>query len=231
MFKKFGSSVPFRGRSLVGERFGRLVVVGFLGVKITARSQRALWDCLCDEGNRKAVSGNDLKRGLVKSCGCLHRDRVAGLKWRHGYATAGHNHPLYSIWSGMNQRCSNPKATSYRWYGSKGIQVCSRWRDFVNFKNDMGPSWLPGLEIDRISSDGNYSPENCKWSGHHDQTRNHKRHVWFELNGIRKVASDWAEDLGANHRIIHQRLRLGWSLEKALTQPVRKVTPYSEYVP
>lgn len=100
--------------------------------------------------------------------------------------------------------------------------MCELWKSFVNFKEDMEPTWKPGLEIDRIDPNGNYTAENCRWANHHTQLRNYGRNVFHELNGVRKVTSDWASDLGGNHRIIEQRLRLGWSLKKALTHPVRR---------
>ena len=139
---------------------------------------------------------------------------------KHGYASGGKVHPMYTSWLGMKQRCQNPKATSYPWYGAIGIKVCERWQSFKAFAEDMGPTWKKGLEIDRISSKGNYEPGNCQWSGHREQLRNYSRNTWYEFNGVRMVSTDWAKKLNANHRIIPQRLRLGWTLEEALTTPV-----------
>lgn len=56
---------------LTGQRFGKLVVIG----KDKAKSKHGelLWKCKCDCGNEKIISGNALKRGNTKSCGCLGR--------------------------------------------------------------------------------------------------------------------------------------------------------------
>jgi hypothetical protein len=72
----------------------------------------------------------------------------------------------------MKNRCANPKARNFEWYGGKGVKVCDRWRDsFENFLNDMGPKPAPGFAIDRIDSDGDYEPENCRWLSMSENTR------------------------------------------------------------
>lgn len=81
-------------------------------------------------------------------------------------------HELYNVWSGMLHRCYNEKRDNYLYYGGRGIEVCDRWREsFDNFTSDMGPR-PEGHTLDRIDNDGNYSPENCKWSTRSDQKHN-----------------------------------------------------------
>jgi len=139
--------------------------------------------------------------------------------WRHGFAPSGPQHPFYVTWLGILARCKNPKSTSYPWYGAKGIKVCERWKKFVNFHADMFGLWRPGLEIDRIESSGDYCPENCRWVTHHQQTRNHRRNHWIEFNGERNTITDWSKKIGGAHSLIRHRLRLGWTIERALTTP------------
>jgi hypothetical protein len=69
----------------------------------------------------------------------------------------------------MIQRCENPKATAYRFYGARGITVCARWHSFENFLSDMGPR-PKGLTLDRIDNDGGYEPDNCRWADFATQT-------------------------------------------------------------
>jgi hypothetical protein len=74
----------------------------------------------------------------------------------------------------MLNRCSDPNATSYKWYGGRGIKVCARWLEFQNFLADMGKR-PPGMTLDRIDRDGNYKPGNCRWATAKQQRHNQRR--------------------------------------------------------
>jgi hypothetical protein len=72
---------------------------------------------------------------------------------------------LYRIWSGMKQRCNNPKCNRYRYYGAKGVTVCEAWgksyQAFADWSYSNG--YAENLSIDRIDSEKGYSPDNCRW--------------------------------------------------------------------
>ena len=93
------------------------------------------------------------------------------------------DHPLYSTWRSMRGRCSNPNLDAYPWYGAKGITVCDRWNSFTNFVEDMGER-PEGFTLDRINSDQDYSPSNCRWASVTDQLRN--RILTNPMRNIRK---------------------------------------------
>lgn len=150
----------------------------------------------------------------------MNRSGKNNSHWRHGFAPAGQKrHPFYKCWIGIRLRCLSKKEVSYPWYGGKGIKVCKRWRDFRNFHADMFPTWKRGLEIDRIDSNGNYEPGNCRWATHYQQSRNFSRNRWIEFNGEKLIVCDWSRKIGGARGLVGDRLRLGWSLERALTSP------------
>lgn len=69
---------------------------------------------------------------------------------------------LYAIFSGMKQRCYNPRNQHYKWYGAKGITLCEEWMGENGVSRFMEWALSNGYEehlsIDRIDSDGPYSP-------------------------------------------------------------------------
>lgn len=79
---------------------------------------------------------------------------------------------IRNIWYGMRYRCYNEKTIAYRWYGGKGVRICDRWLVFESFYEDMKDTWFPGATIDRIDSDGDYHPENCRWLSKQENLNN-----------------------------------------------------------
>jgi hypothetical protein len=122
----------------------------------------------------------------------------------------------------MLARCNNPKNNRYRYYGARGIAVCEDWKSFENFYVDMGDP-PTGLTLDRIDVDGNYCKENCRWVTTVEQANNkNNNHLLTYKNEVRTIA-EWEKELGFPRSLIWQRLeRLGWSVDKTFTTPVRK---------
>ncbi len=128
--------------------------------------------------------------------------------------------PEYEVWKKMRQRCCNPRHTSYRNYGGRGIEVCSRWDAFRAFLDDMGHRPSPKHSLDRIDNGGNYEPENCRWATPQQQQRNRRNNHLLTHNGQTMSIAEWSDQTGIHRRTLLNRIsRNGWTVERALTTP------------
>lgn len=118
----------------------------------------------------------------------------------------------------MRKRCSNPNQVGYQRYGGRGIKVCERWDSFANFLSDMGEA-APGMSIERLNSNGNYEPSNCRWLPLARQSANRSMCRKITFNGETKILADWERDLGLYKGAIYSRESYGWPMEKILTTP------------
>lgn len=132
---------------------------------------------------------------------------------------AHRRHELYGIWKGLRNRCSNPKRKDFKYYGGRGIRVCERWDDFKMFVADVGPRPTPDHEIDRIDSNGNYEPLNCKWSTRFEQLQHTRRNRILEIDGVARTMAQWTRELDFGDMLIKDRLKRGWTVRRALTTP------------
>jgi len=140
----------------------------------------------------------------------------------HGGARHGKRLPEYRPWCAIKTRCLNPNDRSYPAYGGRGITICDRWQDsFENFLADMGPRPTVLHSIDRIDNDRGYEPGNCRWATSRDQARNTRRNRALTFNGETQCIRAWEEQLGFGRGVINARLKLNWSVERALTEPIR----------
>ena len=198
---------------LTGQRFGRLVVVEMAERK----KGKTYWRCRCDCGEIKDVRGACLRKGRAKSCGCSLYGNTHSLK--HGYFGSR----LYNIWCGIVQRCTNPKQANYKLYGGRGIKVCEEWRkDFKAFHDwAVANGYTDDLTIDRIDVNGNYCPENCRWATKKEQSNNTRTNRLITYKDETHTLQEWADFLGASKGAIYRRLKRGWSVEKALTTPIK----------
>lgn len=197
--------------SLVGQRFGKLVVVE----PSYKRSNHRTWRCQCDCGKfiTTPTSGT-LRRGNTTSCGCSRG--ISNTK--HGHARRGEFSSEYSSWAGMLARCRDPKHVSFRHYGGRGIVVCDAWRDsFETFLADMGRRPSAKHSLDRKNNDGNYEPGNVRWSTELEQAQNTSNVRLIEYRGEIMSIAAWSRRLGLRRETINYRLNHGWSVEDAFT--------------
>lgn len=201
--------------TLIGARFGRLVVLG-IDPDNTYRGE-TLWLCRCDCGKVKSLRKTNFLRN-TRSCGCLGNAMTAARHTTHGMSGT----PEHGIWSGLKNRCLSSTDMDYARYGGRGITVCPSWLEsFETFFADMGPRPSPGHSIDRINVDGPYSPENCRWATVKEQQRNRRSNTLVTHQGETLTLIEWSERTGLSYGALKLRIQKGWAADRALTTPVR----------
>lgn len=196
-------------KDMTGKKIGRLTVIKYV---YTDKRNNAVWQCKCECGNIVEVRGDTLRSGNTKSCGCL--------------CTTHHksNTRLYHTWQQMKGRCYNKNNKDYHDYGARGIIVYSEWKhNFEAFYNwAMNNNYQENLTIDRINSNGNYTPDNCRWVDITTQNRNKRNNINFEYKGETHCLTEWCKILGLKYNRVRNRVRrLNWPIEKALELEVR----------
>lgn len=214
-----GNYVMSKSHKLIGKRFGRLVVM----YKTNQRKNGFIvLQCMCDCGNIHHVRSSALTRKdgkSTKSCGCIQKE-TAGRHIKHGRSGS----PEYASYTQMRRRCLNPNHKDYPRYGGRGITICDRWLDsFENFYADMGKRPSLKFSLDRKNNDLGYSPSNTKWSTPYEQQNNRSSNHKIPYNGRTQNICQWADELNIKRRTLRSRIsQLNWSIEKALTTPVRQ---------
>ena len=177
---------------LTGRLFGRLTVQG-RAVSPGRKTTHRHWRCRCSCGAIVVTCTAHLVSGHSTSCGCARTDRITGFTLRHGLSGTSE----YQTWINMKQRCLNPKASSFRHYGGRGITICDNWRDnFAAFFADIGPRPSAKHSIERLDNNGQYSPENCRWVLQIEQMNNNRRSRRIEYRGERRTLTQWLRVTG-----------------------------------
>jgi len=176
---------------LAGRTFGRLTVIRKAG---KTKCGNYKWECICSCGNTIVTKSGSLVRGDTNSCGCLHMENLKIALTTHGLS----GHPLTAVWSSMKARCHNHHDKNY---GGRGIFVCKEWEDsfetFYSFA--MSNGWRQGLDIDRIDTNGNYEPDNCRFVTRMENSENRRDTKWWSIDGIEYPSARKAADsVGVN---------------------------------
>ena len=222
------SGRPSHNRSdISGMVFGRLTVIS--PEERCEKPGILKWLCMCECGTSSRVLASKLKSGLTQSCGCLKRERMSARTVKHGLFLGDKRPKLWSTYSGMLSRCSNPDNQDYAGYGGRGIKVCDRWLNgdgvshgYFLFVKDMGPRPSSAHSLDRRDNDLGYSPENCRWASAKQQARNRRSNRKIVVNGEAMALSEYCDRYHLNFVLMNQRMCRGWSLDRAVAQPARR---------
>ena len=201
---------------LTGQRFGKWLVIRKEASPAGYEHQQ-FWLCRCDCGTELVRKGGQLryaeKKGVLQSC-----QRCGAV--RHGYT----NTPEHRAWINMHDRCRRPENHAYARYGGRGVRVCQRWDSFENFLADIGKRPSAKHSLDRIDNNGDYTPENCRWTTSKVQNRNRTGNKLLTHNGQTMSVSAWAEQTGVPRGAIYMRLRSGWTVADAISTPIGERT-------
>ena len=194
----------YKIEDLRGQRFGRLTVLEIAG---KTKGRKTLWLCRCECGNEIVVVSDGLKSGHTKSCGCLHSDTMRDMKTIHGH----HDERLHKIWSGIRNRCYNPKEAGYKNYGGRGIFMCDEWaNDYQDFHDwSIAHGYSDDLSIDRIDNDDGYYPSNCRWATIVEQANNRRSNRYITYNNMTHTIAEWARIFNVRSDTLRCRINRG----------------------
>ncbi len=205
---------------LEGQKFGKLTVVARNG---SDKYGHSMWDCKCDCGKDCIVVSTSLKKGLTTSCGCVHKEMISNLNKKHGMSGTR----IYTIWKGMNERCSDVNNKNYGGKASP-VKICNEWQgehgaeNFIKWSLENG--YDENLEIDRIDSEKDYEPSNCRWVDTITQASNTKRNHYITYNNETHTMMEWSRIINIPCQTLANRINLlHWDIEKALTTPVKQI--------
>jgi hypothetical protein len=203
----------------IGKKIHHLTILEDLGVEKERR--KILVQCDCERKTVKTIYFSSLfKNPPTKSCGCVKMRNVINSGLTHGMSYTRE----HKCWAKMKSRCYDKNNNRYDRYGGRGIIVCDSWKNsFEKFIEDMGASPSPKHTIDRVNTDGNYEPANCRWATPKEQANNASYNRIIKFGGRAQTLTQWAEELCIGRTTIAARIdQYGWSVERALTTPVVK---------
>lgn len=191
-------------RVQIGDVFGELTVIENLGQLKNDPHFHSKVKCSC--GNEFVTRDTFLICGKKTCCPQCSIEK----KQTHGLSDT----PIFYVWQGIRDRCTNPKNKQYKNYGGRGISVCEEWMNssdaFIEWAIQNG--YEEGLQLGRININGNYEPSNCKFVTQLENARNKRNIIHIHFEGKLLTISEVAEITGLREELIYQRIHRGnWS--------------------
>lgn len=210
--------MPNHIANIIGNKYGKLTVIETAG---RDKWGRVLWRCQCDCGNTEITTKSILDQGKKRSCGCLSRSIKDWIHHTHRMSETR----LYRIYYSMKTRCCG-KHMHNKDYKDRGITICEEWlapNGFMAFCEwAFSNGYQDNLSLDRKNNNLGYSPENCRWASTIEQQNNRRSNVKLIFKDECHTIAEWGRITKLGDNCIRARLRNGWSIEKALTEPKMK---------
>jgi hypothetical protein len=183
------------------------------------------WNVTCECGTKKQLTASTISHGKQKSCGCMTKAILRESATTHGQSSGRgrRGSQAYRCWKGMFDRCTDSSRRDWMDYGGRGITICERWNSFDDFFADMGAA-EEGLTLDRINTNGNYEPSNCRWATAKEQANNRRNNRAVTYKGETKNIGQWAESLGIYPDTLWRRLQAGMAPDRAFWPGPLRVT-------
>lgn len=202
-----------RVKDLSGLQFGFLTVSHYL----RPHKRGALWAANCVCGRQIPIPSGDIVKSIQRkreaSCGCKRNETIGRRNTKHAMSF----HPAYRAWDGMRARCYRPSHAAWKNYGARGIKVCERWKNsFANFWVDMGPTWQPGLTLERVKNSMGYSPANCVWATYQQQMNNTRSNTILDTPAGPMTVANAARRYNVKYSTLLYRLKAQWPMAQAL---------------
>lgn len=222
--EKFYPGVSPNTEKMVGLKYGRLLVLEYLGNRVSPNGFKSpMILCKCDCGSKHIFIASKVRTGYSTSCGCFQSENSSKIHTKHGQKANKYGKRgtiMYARWRSMFDRVRNDSKyknviISERWVGEKG---------FINFCNDMGPMPTSKHTVDRYPiCNGDYTPENTRWATMKQQAQNTTKNRNFLYNGEVLCMSEIARRNGLTPRELNRRINvLNLTLVEALEYVVNK---------
>lgn len=208
-----------------GDQAGKLTVIGMaFCVREDSGRRTVRFVCECSCGTITVASPKHFGRG-VSSCGCLRLDKIKERSCRFHSEHGAHWSAIRKILFGMIHRCTNPRSQAWSNYGGRGISVCHEWmrKRGAFYEWAMLSGYDPSLTIDRIDNNGNYEPDNCRWTTYSENLRNTRVNRMLSAWDETKTVAAWVEDrrCQVSDALLRHRLNSGMPSEEAISRPPR----------
>ena len=202
-------------RDHVGETHGIYTIVDVLSE--TDKYGHRIYKCVCNEcGRVKYCHYGKVSSPSGIANKCTHKN----INWD--------NHRIGAIFNLIIRRCYNSSDKDYQWYGGKGVEVCKEWLDHPRLFEEwaLRNGYKDGLTIDRVDSNKNYCPENCRWITREENSRRCGKVNWITVNGETLTGAQWATKLEIGINVINRAIKnFGLDKTKLLIEKMLKESP------
>lgn len=163
--------------------------------------------------SEKSKDRHFLYSATCKFCGKNFKMKLSDIKsaksCKH-IKTGIKNTRILQIFILMKSRCYNKNDKNFKFYGNKGIKICDEWlKDPKLFEKwSLENGYKYNLSIDRVDSNGNYCPENCRWVTIEDNARYKSTTMIIDVDGEKKTGREWSKKLRLGTNIINEYRRI-----------------------